>query len=234
MSEVAAVVLAGGSGTRFSDDISKVYVPLGERPVLQYALETVELSSHVDHIVVVIRDVDETHWADVQAMVQPTKVRAAVVGGSTRHASEWAGLQAIVEHVPQTRWVMLHDAARPFLTLDLVARLVDTATGTGAGVVPAHSFTDDIVDQSGRLVDGSKLVSVQTPQLFSLADLTAAYSAAAADNFHGVDTAETVQVYRSTPIRHVASDRRNIKITTLDDLLVAESWVSEWDRGRWV
>lgn len=128
---------------------------------------------------------------------------------------------------------MLHDAARPFLTLDLVGRLVETATRTGAGAVPAHEFSDDIVDQSGRLVDGSKLVSVQTPQLFAFSDLTSAYSAAAADNFHGVDTAETVQAYRSTPIRHVASDRRNIKITTLDDLLVAEKWVENWDRGVW-
>ena len=233
MGEVAAVLLAGGSGTRFSEDVSKVYVPLAGRPVVQYSLESVEASGHIDHVVVVIRDGDNHEWERVRATVRPSKVRAVVAGGDSRHGSEWAGLKAVSTHVATADRVMLHDAARPFLTLDLIGRLVDTATATGAGVIPSVALDGEMVGDTGQLVDVEPLVSVQTPQLFASADLITAFEAANSAGFQGVDTAETVQTYCQTPIRHVTGHRRNLKITTIEDLHAAEAMAGSWDRGVW-
>lgn len=229
---VAAVLLAGGASTRFDHELSKVYVPLRGRPLLAYSLETLERSDVVDHIVLVVRAGDRVATDAVLREVAPDKLRAVVEGGATRHESETAGLDA-VESLPDTDWVMLHDAARPFVTLDLLDRLVTTARGRDTGVVPGRPFEQAVVDEEGRVVDTSSLITVQTPQLFAVDDAVQAYRAAADDDFRGVDTAETVGAYRETPIEYVTGDPLNFKITTVEDLLEAERIVGAWRGGRW-
>lgn len=230
--DVAAVLLAGGASSRFDHELGKVYVPLAGRALLAHGLEALELSPVVDHVVLVIRGGDRPACDAVVAAVGPTKLRAVVVGGSTRHESETAGLDAL-EDLPEVGWVMLHDAARPFITLDLLDRLVGTARKRGVGVVPGTRFDDAVVDGRGRLVDTSKLITVQTPQVFPRLDVVTAYRLAAAEGFHGVDTAETVARYRDTPIEFVDGDPLNFKITTIEDLFAAEQLVGAWDAGRW-
>ncbi len=90
-------------------------------------------------------------------------------GGDTRQASEWAGIRAAADlGLPRPTMVLLHDAARPFLTLDLIDRLLDGDPSAEIGAIPAHPVTDALVDDTGRLVDQVGLVRVQTPQAFSL------------------------------------------------------------------
>lgn len=230
--DVAAVLLAGGASSRFDHELSKVFVPLQGRPLLTFSLATLERSAVVDHIVLVIREGDRGASMRAVDAVAPRKLRTVVSGGSTRHESENAGLAA-VDELPDVAWVMVHDAARPFVTLDLIERLVRTARARDVGVVPGRPFDDAVVDADGAVVDTSTLITVQTPQLFSLEDAIAAYAAAGADDFHGVDTAETVQAYRDTPVEFVDGDARNLKITTIEDLFRAEQLVNAWDLGRW-
>lgn len=229
---VAAVLLAGGASSRFDHELSKVYVPLRGRPLLTFSLATLERSRVVDHIVLVVREGDRSASMRAVDAIAPSKLRTVVAGGSTRHESETAGLAAVAD-LPGVAWVMVHDAARPFVTLDLLDLLVETAMASGVGVVPGRPFEDAVVDDDGMVVDTSTLITVQTPQLFAVEDALAAYEAAGADGFHGVDTAETVSAYRETPIEFVDGDVRNLKITTLEDLFRAEQWVQEWDEGRW-
>lgn len=230
--DVAAVLLAGGASSRFDHELGKVYVPLAGRALLAHGLEALERSPVVDHVVLVIREGDRPACDEVVAAVGATKLRAVVVGGGTRHESETAGLDALDE-LPEVGWVMLHDAARPFITLDLLDRLVTTARERGVGVVPGTRFDDAVVDGRGRLVDTSKLITVQTPQVFPRQDVVVAYRLAAEEGFHGVDTAETVARYRDTPIEFVDGDPLNFKITTIEDLFAAEQLVGAWDAGRW-
>lgn len=232
-SGVAAVLLAGGASSRFDHDLGKVYVPLRGRPLLAFSLTTLDRSPVVDHVVLVIREGDRDAAMRCVEAVAPTTLRAVVTGGDTRHESEVAGLAAVAG-LAGVGWVMLHDAARPFLTLDLLDRLVATGVGRGVGVVPGRPVDDAVVDDEGAVVDTSTLITVQTPQLFAIDDALAAHSAAEADDFRGVDTAETVAAYRDTPIEYVDGDARNLKITTVEDLVSAERWVGDWDAGRWV
>lgn len=229
---VAVVLLAGGASTRFEGEVSKIYVPVRDRPLLSFSLSALDRSAVVDHIILVIREGDQQAAMDVVDAVKPTKLRAVVTGRDTRHGSETVGLVA-VDDLPGVRWVMVHDAARPFVTFDLLDRLVETATSRNVGVVPGRPFDDAVIDGEGHVVDTSALITVQTPQVFAFDDALAAYMAAEADAFHGVDTADTVAAYRGTPIHYVDGDPRNLKITTLLDLWMAEEWAVDWEEGRW-
>lgn len=230
---VAAVVLAGGAGTRFGAGVSKVYVPLGERPILAYALDVMDTSEDVDDVVVVIRDGDRPAYDRVAAAVATSKVRAVVAGGDTRQASEWAGIQAVRDRCPGAGVVVLHDAARPFLTRHLIAQLVQTSRQHGSGALPARRLAAGAVMANGAPRPDADLVTVETPQVFPLQVLLAVYPLATAAGFDGVDTAQTVQTHSDLPIRWVDSAAPNPKVTHPEDLAAAEALLPAWARGAW-
>lgn len=229
---VVAVVLAGGSGTRFGAEVGKVYVTLGGRPILAHSLGVLHADPVVDDVVVVIREGDEDLWEAVHRDAPTDRVRAVVPGGSTRQRSEWAGITAVRDRVPGASAVLLHDAARPFLTHDLIVRLVGPA-GAGEGAIPAIPLAGDLVDVDGQPVDTRDLVAVQTPQAFPLDVLLATYPRALAEGFEGVDTAQTVQAHGDVVVRWVPADPRNLKVTHPEDLARAEALLPAWRGGAW-
>jgi 2-C-methyl-D-erythritol 4-phosphate cytidylyltransferase len=161
-------------------------------------------------------------------------VVAQVPGGAARQDSEWAGLTAAAEFATPGAVVLLHDAARPFLTLDLLERLLAAAAEPDTiGVIPASGVAGSIVDADGRPIPTDDLVRVQTPQAFELALLLDCYPRAAAEGFSGVDTAQTVQRFGSGPIRWVEGDADNIKVTHPDDRPRAEALAARFADGRW-
>ena len=229
---IVAIVLAGGSGTRFSDEINKVYVPLADRTVMEHSLDTLDANPLVDAIQVVVRAEDEALWAELSEHRAWDKLIGHVVGGGTRHESEWAGLQAIAPHFSDDTVVLMHDAARPFLTHDLIDGLV-AVTKPGQGGVPAHSLRADVMADDPTLTTGN-LVTVQTPQAFVLGDLLTAYEAALPTHFHAVDTSQTLEEFSGVQVMMVPSDPRNIKITRKADLDTAQELLKEFDHGQWL
>lgn len=228
---VAAILLAGGSGTRLRHSENKVYLRVGGRPLLSWSLERFESSPLIDDIVLVIRAEDAVHVNALKGSV--TKLRAVVEGGSTRHASEYAGLDAIAGAVEtgEIGLVLIHDAARPFVSHDLLSRVIETARRVG-GAVPSLPLETPVFRSLGpqRLeqVAADDLRRVQTPQAFWARELLAAYRAAAVGGFAGVDTAESVQRYSDLEVRVVAGDPRNIKVTFVEDLFAAEELAAVW------
>jgi 2-C-methyl-D-erythritol 4-phosphate cytidylyltransferase len=237
---VVACVLAGGSGTRLGAEVNKVLLPLGTGTVLGTSLTTLDRTAAVDHVVVVARDAD---LAEVTAMVRRlglARVRSVVPGGATRHGSEVAALRAAEEVGAATDddVILIHDGARPFLTHRLVAALVDAARDVG-GAVPGIAVTGVLWDLGEPVRPRSAgatrpLRRMQTPQAFRARTLLAAYADADADGFDGVDTASTVERYTSLAIRVVASDPRNLKITTPVDLEIARALTPSFVDGAWV
>lgn len=227
----AAILLAGGSGTRLRGGENKAYLPLGGKPLISWSLDLFERSPLIDDVVLVVRAVDGTQVMALTPSV--TKLRAVVEGGATRHASEHAGLTAIAPDIDSggTGLVLVHDAARPFVSADLLARVVETAA-TAGGAVPCLRLETPVF----RTVEPRRLEPVavddlrraQTPQAFRARQLLAAYRAAAGDGFTGFDTAEAVQRYTRLEIRAVAGDPRNIKVTFVEDLYAAEELAATW------
>ena len=223
MPHAAAVVLAGGSGTRLGAEGNKVYLPLAGRPLLAWALEAFARAESVRRLVLVARPEDRSPArAAADAVPHPVEV---VDGGSTRHGSEWAALRRLAPAIRSgdIDVVAIHDGARPVLPVQLIEDIVAAARTHGA-VVPGLPLTGVAApDETGRLrpVEGT-LVRVQTPQAFRADLLLAAYEQAERDGFAGTDTAACVERYAGIPVHCIPGDPRNIKVTYRPDLVLAE------------
>lgn len=232
---VAAVVLAGGSGTRLGADRNKVYLDVGGRPLLAWSLRTFDLHPAVDALVVVARPGDHDELDRVLAAVDPVTPLAVVAGGATRTASERAALAALAAdvHDGAVDVVLVHDGARPFADLDLVDRVLD-ATGAHGAAIPALAVDPPLwrLDPTGPApVDVGPLRRVQTPQGAAAAPLLVAFATAGDDGF---DTAQTLARGTGIAAATVAGDERNLKITTAHDLATAETLAARFRDGRWL
>lgn len=229
---VAVVLLAAGEGRRVGADTNKVLLPLAGLPVFAWSLRTIQALEYVEQVVVVIRELDRDviastlaeHFGDLEATL--------VLGGSTRHGSEWHALQRLAEKIDAGAIdvVAIHDAARPLATAGLFAQVVETATRHG-GALPTHEQQALLPRDTATVVDqGSRMVGVQTPQAFRAGPLLDAYRHAERDAFVGTDTASCVERYTRTPIHCVPSDASNLKITFPEDVRLAEHLLEKLGR----
>jgi 2-C-methyl-D-erythritol 4-phosphate cytidylyltransferase len=223
----AAIVLAGGSGSRFGAASNKVYLPLAGRPTIAWSLRVFAAAPGVGPVVLVVREQDRGAAAEAVAAAGGHDVEV-VVGGATRQESELAGLRRLAERIAAggVDVVLIHDGARPLVTPELVARVLRVARETG-GAVPGLPRPDLVAAGAGPLVAGpapAGLVAVQTPQGFRAAPLLAAYEAAAGAGFAGTDTASCVARFApDLAVRRVAGEGRNIKVTYPHDLELARA-----------
>jgi 2-C-methyl-D-erythritol 4-phosphate cytidylyltransferase len=223
----AAIVLAGGSGTRLGAERNKVYLPLRGRPVLVWSIATFTDMPEVGAVVLVVRESDRP-LADRMLAEHTASGVEVVIGGRTRQESELAGLRRLAARIDAGAIdaVLVHDAARPLAGRELASSVLAAARADG-GAVPGL-WRDDLAaaapDGSGLAGPSPEgLVAVQTPQGFRAAPLLAAYEEAARRGFVGTDTASCMERFApDVPIRWVPGDERNIKITYAHDLLVAE------------
>jgi 2-C-methyl-D-erythritol 4-phosphate cytidylyltransferase len=230
----AAILLAGGSGTRMGRSDNKVFTVVGGRPLLRWSLAALAACDAIDRLVLVVRDEDRPR---VEAMLDATGSAdvPTVVGGASRQESEHAGLNAIARDIERgvLDTVAIHDSARPFVTAELIDRVVASARSTG-GAVPVLPLGGGVyrVTTDGHLVAQQRdLHRVQTPQAFRATALLDAYRAAAREGFEGVDTVETVARFTALPIVAEPGDADNLKVTYAADLVTAERIAAERDRG---
>lgn len=227
MGGAAAIVLAGGSGSRLGAAVNKVYLPLAGRPVIAWSLAVLAALPGIGPVVLVVREADREQAVAAVAGLGGVPVEI-VVGGADRQGSELAGLRQLAGRIAdgRVRTVLIHDGARPLLRPALAARVLEVARDVG-GAVPGLPRADLVAaDPDGRLTGPAPagLVAVQTPQGFRAAPLLAAYEAAARQGFVGTDTASCVAVFApELVVRRVDGDGRNVKITFTHDLEVAEA-----------
>ncbi|MGE3287389.1 MAG: 2-C-methyl-D-erythritol 4-phosphate cytidylyltransferase [Pseudonocardia sp.] len=245
----AAVVLAGGSGTRVGAGRNKVLLPVAGRPVLARSLATFVRMPEIGPIVLVTRAHER---AAARAMIDADPELAAaadllvVDGGASRQESELSGLRALSGRVAAglVDAVLVHDGARPLATPALAREVLAVARAYG-GAVPGVPVSDLAVARKVTESDempfpvGERLtaaapglVAVQTPQGFRAGPLLAACEAAAREGFVGTDTASCVERYAGLTVRWVVATGRNLKITYAHDLPVAERALAKADGER--
>jgi len=216
---VWAILVAAGRGERLGDERPKAFAALGGRVLLAESLERLDASPWIDALVVVAPPEWEEAVIVLAEELAVGKVAASVTGGETRAASVRAGLAEVPEAAAV---VLVHDAARPLVTDQVIERVLQPLGEGFDGAVPGLPLADTVKRVRGESVvetlDRSELVSVQTPQAFVAAALRAA-----ADG-EGTDCASLVE-QRGGRIRVVAGDPRLLKITSPDDLRLVESWL---------
>ena len=224
--KVTAIVLAAGSGKRMNSKVHKQYLLIDGKPVLYYSLKAFE-ESRVDNIILVVGE-DEIEYCKKEIVEQFgfRKVCAIVKGGKERYHSVYEGLKAASE----TDYVLIHDGARPFLTQDIIERTIASVVKYRACVVgmPVKD-TIKIVDNdtfAKETPDRASVWQVQTPQAFSYEVVYDAYTRMLAGDENGItDDAMVVERMTDYKVKLIEGSYRNIKITTPEDLLVAEAYL---------
>ena len=219
MDGAVAIVLAAGRGERMDSPIPKALMPFDGATVVARAVERAAAAAPITSVIVVA----PPGFVDpVREAVEGFGVDAVVAGGETRQASVVAGLSAVAADVER---ILCHDAARPLASPDLFTRVLEALEGWD-GVVPVLRVVDTVKRVQGDRVEGTEprdgLALAQTPQAFLAAALRDAHERAAADGFEGSDDALLLERagYR---VRAIDGERTNLKITTPDDVRLAEA-----------
>jgi 2-C-methyl-D-erythritol 4-phosphate cytidylyltransferase/2-C-methyl-D-erythritol 2,4-cyclodiphosphate synthase len=219
---VAAVVVAAGRGLRAGGSLPKQYRELAGEPVIRSSLSLFAWHGQIGAVQAVIHPEDRSAY---EAAAKGLRLMAPVPGGATRQASVLAGLEALSARAPDI--VLVHDAARPFCSAELVSRAIVACGETGAAI-PALEVTDTIkrVDAGGHVagtIDRAALRAVQTPQAFKFSTLIEAHRRAAKegrDDF--TDDAELVE-WAGIKVATFAGESGNVKLTTDEDFAKAEA-----------
>lgn len=221
MRDVSAIIAAAGEGSRLGLKTPKAFIPLGGRPLFLHSLEAIAAHPAIDGIVVVVPP--DMIPAALQAVASSAcdKKTAVIPGGSERWLSVENGVRAC-----DAAWVLVHDAARPFVTAAVIDAVLEKRRDFDC-VITATPEVDTIRMRDGALagglVDRSKLVRIGTPQLFKREILLKAFATAPSLSPPPTDEAALVQAC-GVPVALAEGDPLNFKITVPSDLALAEAY----------
>lgn len=222
--KTAAIIVAGGRGTRMGGATPKQYLQLGGRSILARSMERFLDHPQIDAVQVVIGVDDDTLYRDAVADFTTARLRPPVMGGVSRSASVVAGLGALSGVRPDR--VLIHDAARPFCSPAVISAVI-TALDDTEGAFAALPVVDALWRGKDSLVEDpiprENLFRAQTPQGFHYDKIVAAYQTATGD------AADDVAIAKNAGLRVqiVPGDEANFKITRPGDVLRAERHLRE-------
>lgn len=235
-----AIVLAGGRGRRMGTALAKQYLLIRKKPVLYYSLEAFEKSDLIDDVILVVGKGQIPYCRqEIVEKYQFGKIRAIVEGGAERYHSVWEALRILEREKMKDGYVFIHDGARPFIEEEILRRAYEEVRKSRACVVgmPVKD-TIKIADEQGciHMTPKRSLVwQIQTPQVFSADLIIPAYREVIEHEQElleqGVqitDDAMVVENVCKCPVKLVEGSYENIKITTPEDLDIAEIFL----RGR--
>ena len=227
-----AIIAAAGTGTRMASDRPKQFLLLAGTPIIFHTLKVFEQCESIHEVILVLPAEESAGFVSAAGKYGLRKVARVIPGGATRADSVKRGLMAIRSATAEI--VAVHDGVRPFVTVEEIDAVVAAAQTVGAAILVAP-VTDTIKQvEDHRVVktlDRGGLRRALTPQCFRYDVLRQAYQAA--DVTDPAVTDESVLVEQlGIPVSFVEGNSRNIKITTVEDLAVAEAILDDTDRNR--
>ena len=219
--KVAAIIVAAGSGTRAGGEKPKQYQSIGGKSMLRLSLEAFASHPRISHVVTVI---GEGQNADYAEEAKDLGIEDAITGGASRQESCRLGVEACLVHSPD--YVLIHDAARPFVSPAMIDRVIDALQNADA-VIPALAMHDTIklVQNSTvqHTLDRSAVYAAQTPQGFHFQKIRAAHAQAASTKISGLtDDASVAEAY-GMKVHIVEGETINKKLTTMQDIKAANT-----------
>jgi 2-C-methyl-D-erythritol 4-phosphate cytidylyltransferase len=228
--KIYAIVPSAGSGRRFGKEKNKLFLPLAGKPVIIRTLETLHSISQIVDIIPVVREEDLTYVAGLVEEYDLPKILKIVPGGAERQDSVYNALKTIDD---DKSLILIHDGGRPFATVDIFLDAISQA-GDFDGVIAAVRVKDTIKEIEGaartadspavvrQTLDRDLLYSVQTPQVFPFSVIFSAHEKAHREKYYATDDAALVERYGGR-IGIIEGSYRNIKITTPEDMIIAEA-----------
>lgn len=230
MEKCTAIVLAAGKGRRMNSEVQKQFLEIGAYPVIYYSLKCFQESPLVDEILLVTGEETIAYCEnEIVGKYGFSKVRKVVSGGKERYDSVYEGLLACRD----TQYVMIHDGARPFLTQEILERGMKSVRAHKACVIGMPSKdTVKLAGEDGCIQetpDRKRVWTIQTPQIFEYSLIKKAYDIMRLGDMSKVtDDAMVAEQAMNQKIALVQGSYQNIKITTPEDLLIAEAFLKAY------
>ena len=223
---VGVIIVAAGSASRMGG-MNKILAPLMDKPTICHTVSAFNSHPLVSDIVLVTREdmvLDLQKLADEYGFLKVTDV---ITGGNCREESVKKGFERLIKN-KNIKTLLIHDGARPLISSEIINRVVNAVEEFSA-VVPAVSVKDTIkkIGTLGRVehtVDRENLVNIQTPQGFEVETFKTALEKAGQDLSHFTDDASIAEA-SGIPVYTVMGDYKNIKITTPEDVILAEAYL---------
>ena len=223
--KIYGIFVAGGSGLRMGSSTPKQFMKLGGVPVLQRTMEKFIEAYPAIELVTVLPKAHFKTWEDLCTLNNFNRKQILVEGGLTRFHS----VKNALDKIPDGATVLIHDGVRPFISVNLIRRMIDKS-GTCRGLIPVIPCVDSLKSlskgQDGELEtspapdpDRSGIYCAQTPQIFRAEDIKSAYDQAFDLSF--TDDASVARA-KNIPLSYLEGERWNIKITTPEDMVIAQ------------
>lgn len=214
-----ALILSGGTGTRLGADIPKQYIKVDGKPIISYCLETIAAHPMIDAVQVVAN----ADWHDlISYAFVSDKFRGFSAPGANRQLSIYNGLSDILEYSDENDYVLIHDAARPLLSDEMITECL-TAAHEHEGSLPVLPMKDTVyLSKDGnvvsQLLDRSRVFAGQAPEAFILGKYYAANKILLPDKIMKINGSTEPAIISKMDIAMIEGDEKNYKITTKADL----------------
>lgn len=215
----SVIIVAGGSGSRMQHDLPKQFIKISGKPLMVHTIEAFLAYDPLIAIVLVLPEMHLPYWQELADEFLNEIHVSVTTGGSSRFQSVKAGLQLVEQGL-----VAIHDAVRPAVPREVIARSFDSAAETGSGVVmvPLKDSLRQLTGTGTVALDRSEYQVVQTPQTFRVDLIKEAFQQE--ESTHFTDDASVYEAAGMT-VSAVLGDYKNIKVTTPEDLLVVEAFL---------
>ena len=214
------IILAAGESTRFDAQINKLFYKVNDKELILYPVETFLNNESIDEVVIVS---SESNKSKLENLFKGKYEITVIEGGLSRQESEYCAIQYLEQKATDDCIVAIHDAARSFLSTELLTNLVNTAKeyGSAAPYLESNKFYDT---SNNEMVLTKKIVDIQTPQIYKYKELLEGYSYLSENGITNmVDTTESMYKFNKLKTQVIKGEKINLKITYTSDLNTLES-----------
>jgi 2-C-methyl-D-erythritol 4-phosphate cytidylyltransferase len=216
------VILAAGDSTRFGAEVNKLFHKVNGKELVLYPVKTFIENKKIDEVLIVSSGSNKPALEKLLAKYQSVSI---ILGGNSRQESEYCALQHLQNKATENCLIVIHDAARSFMSSQLLTNLVSTAKehGSAAPYLDNSKFYDI---ENNEIITKRKIVDIQTPQVYRFKELFDCYSFLSKNNITGmVDTTESMFKFNKFKTHVIKGEESNLKITYKSDLDIVEKAV---------
>ncbi len=222
-----AIILAGGVGSRMGVDRPKQFLMVQDKPIISYCLDIFQNHDEIDSVVVVVSEQWQDFVEEYAAKYGVTKIKGYAPAGKSRQHSIYNGLKCIDKNVPDTDIVIVHDAARPLVSDQIISDCIKGATDYD-GAMPVISVKDTVYqskdgEEIGCLLKRSELFAGQAPESFKFRKYFDIHNQVTDEEIGATAGSSEIAYRHGMEIRMVKGSERNLKITTIEDLETFET-----------